>query len=669
MFNALLATMLLSLGQADSSLVLRNRPPITEAVFHPDGQRLFCLTHAGVEAYDTATGKLLFTAPGGHYLVCSPKGDKLALVSREIGMISVNGTIVVIDGETGKKIHQQPGTFASFSPDGRWMISHSGYSVGHPKTDLPPTMHITDLRTGKMVPAQIKSRTDMKALYFGEHSAPTIFQFTKDGKALVGRTRNERGQLATLSACELETGKALDSIPNDNDLHPLHTPNTGSDGKRYVDAWTVYDAVNGKTIAKLDTSKYSAESWQIRFQISADGKNVFGTSGKRWNEPADKDGRATITRVSALHVWDAETGKWNGVVAESKNVFTLSSSMKKKVGSLYRQDPKFVVNRQGTIAIDHAADGTMTVWDIKTGKALRKLRETGHSARPELLTFSPDSSLLASASTDGEVMLWNAKTGQPIRTLDRAAALGDIRFRPRSKELIGVGHDSIYFWNIDSGELTRTIERKGNMYRLECHPDGKRIAIADHWSDTVALLEIDTGKLLHSFVGKGKSFAFHPNGDSLLTLDTNGAIGHWDINTGKRVQYLNGGKSGSYNYRPHQIAFLADGKQFLLRENDSIAIVDLANGKRIVEHRLNTESRHDWQSMSLHPDGKRIAIGHYGEQNVEERDLQSAKVIRLHPGHAYVTAQVRYSPDGTRLASTGGYDYVIRLHRVSASEK
>ena len=64
MFSTLVTASLLTLGQpAEATLVIPGRAPIDQALFNPDGRRLYFATHAGVEGYDVQTGKALATPP------------------------------------------------------------------------------------------------------------------------------------------------------------------------------------------------------------------------------------------------------------------------------------------------------------------------------------------------------------------------------------------------------------------------------------------------------------------------------------------------------------------------------------------------------------------------------------------------------------------------------
>jgi len=58
----------------------------------------------------------------------------------------------------------------------------------------------------------------------------------------------------------------------------------------------------------------------------------------------------------------------------------------------------------GRTLASRSRDGTVILWDAKTGEQLHTLQ--GHSGRVSSVAFSPDGKRLASASEDGTVILW-----------------------------------------------------------------------------------------------------------------------------------------------------------------------------------------------------------------------------------------------------------------------
>ena len=62
---------------------------------------------------------------------------------------------------------------------------------------------------------------------------------------------------------------------------------------------------------------------------------------------------------------------------------------------------------------DPFAPGIINIWDVATGKELRRM--VGHQSRVSSLVFSADGKLLASGSWDKTVKLWDVSSGQQIR--------------------------------------------------------------------------------------------------------------------------------------------------------------------------------------------------------------------------------------------------------------
>lgn len=672
MLTSLLMLSAFSVGQtkvklADKPLELQSNAQIRQAVFHPDGKRVYFLTTAGVEAHDVTTGQRLFVVPENGSIVVSPDGKRLALVQTLIGMITVTGNVVVLDADTGKEQHKRGGTLAAFSPDGRWLVTQGSHSFGGGKRP-PPEVRITELTSGKTHLAQLKR--DMGSLPIGRRQREFPFRFTRDGKTLVSGWRKETGQWQSLAACGLTSGMELEKMPDDDQLERVHDPQASLDGKRFVSNWQVFDE-NGKPVAKLEIPKSldrESQGWRAEFQITSDGKHVFGVSHSRWRSPVEDDKGARIARKSHLQVWDAATGKWVETVFTVEDIVTLPKLTAKKLGGFYRQDPLIVVNRQATLAISYNARGAVTVWDLATRKPLRKLRDTGHSSRPQILAFNADGSQLASASSDGEVVLWDTKSGQPLRAMERAVALGDLHFRPKSQELVGVGHDTIYVWNADTGKLLRTFERKGNAFHFAFHPAGKVIAVADHWHDDVRFVDVDTGKTWRLLpAGRGTAVAFHPGGKWLLTLSSDGPLRSWDFESGKPHAQWNEG-DGPARAGRRQLQFSADGAQVFVREGDNVfSIFDADSRKRTARHVIQTAGREQVWHASWHPHGTRLAIAYHGASNVEERDPRTGAILQPRAPHRYMTMRVHYSPDG-RLLATTGYDHLIRIHRVRSGD-
>ena len=99
-------------------------------------------------------------------------------------------------------------------------------------------------------------------------------------------------------------------------------------------------------------------------------------------------------------------------------------------------------------------DGTILLWDLKTGRVCRLLE--GHTRPVNSFAFSPDGSLLATAGNDGMLGLWTVATGQRRVSLDsQAISLRSVLFSPDGQTLILATGDDDDVRSWDLAELLR----------------------------------------------------------------------------------------------------------------------------------------------------------------------------------------------------------------------
>ena len=68
----------------------------------------------------------------------------------------------------------------------------------------------------------------------------------------------------------------------------------------------------------------------------------------------------------------------------------------------------------GTTLASASSDGTVKLWDVATHENIATLQ--GHTDYVNSVSFSPDGTTLASASWDGTVKLWDVATRENIAT-------------------------------------------------------------------------------------------------------------------------------------------------------------------------------------------------------------------------------------------------------------
>ena len=187
----------------------------------------------------------------------------------------------------------------------------------------------------------------------------------------------------------------------------------------------------------------------------------------------------------------------------------------------------------------------LKAYDPATGD-LGKTTYQGSAGQVESIAFSPDGSLVASASGT-TVDLLDAATGQPKQKLTgHTKDLLAVAFSPDGKTLASAGHDGIKLWDVASGK-----EAKGLV--------GGASAAAT--SDLLALAQIDTSGV-----------AFSPDG-KLLAAGGSSGLRLWEMPSAQPVKAPDtwssmppGGRAGAVN----AVGFSPDGKTLASGDNNKM---------------------------------------------------------------------------------------------------
>jgi WD40 repeat protein len=353
--------------------------------------------------------------------------------------------------------------------------------------------------------------------------------------------------------------------------------------------------------------------------------------------------------------------------------------------------PEGAVARLGTIRLRHGSresywalspdgkvlaslgdDGMICVWDVATGKEIRRFGKVS-ALYPRAIIFSPDDRLLATSCLQGPVQIWQVGTGKEVRKTDAELLSRGTAFSPDGKTLATGGPGGvIYAWDVQTGQALWRLEgEQDDITSVAFSSDGRVLASGSTWptatrparprppAGTINVWDLGTGKLLRRWQGTGGDvdfLAFTPDGKRLVSagfLADDARL--WDVVTGKALRVFERGNA---------TVLSPDGKTLAIRYPREMRLWDLTTGK---EQRIPPGAEGAWP-IGYCADGKTLVAFSSSGGLLRLSGLARCEETALPEGHHAGLEAVAFSPDGKTLATTAD-DETIRLWEAATGRE
>jgi WD40 repeat protein len=318
---------------------------------------------------------------------------------------------------------------------------------------------------------------------------------------------------------------------------------------------------------------------------------------------------------------------------------------------------------------------------------------TGHMASVSFVAFSPDGTLLASASKDG-VKLWDMPGGHELSTLTQGHSdFVTLAFSPDSAWLASASRDgTIELWKMPGGyRLPILDEPRGSVYSVAFSPDGTLLAFVSRQetakhdkttelNETLDLWKMGTRPRMWRFVTTladdswiGFPMAFSADGTLLAYISGGRTIKLLEMLWRRELATLTG-HSDFVTF----VAFSPDGSLLAsASEDETIKLWGIPDGQKLATltgHSLVKEKekmgffdrlfgppppKNVVFFVTFSPDGSLLASASK-DGTIKLWETPDGRELATLTGHSGAVRSVAFSPDGSLLASAS-HDETIKL--------
>ncbi len=186
------------------------------------------------------------------------------------------------------------------------------------------------------------------------------------------------------------------------------------------------------------------------------------------------------------------------------------------------------IDAAGRRLVSASLDGTVRVWDLRTGKAGGSF--SNHTDDVYAARFSRDGRTIVSTGGDGRVVVADAKSGRVRRSWRFNTWCAGLGLLPATRVAVGCADLRIRVLDPSSGKVESDLQAPGNLQygyitSLSVSPDGRRLAS----SNPVTIFDLSTGRQIATKNSFLDEISYSPNGQRLAGGNMKAGAEIWSV--------------------------------------------------------------------------------------------------------------------------------------------
>ena len=271
----------------------------------------------------------------------------------------------------------------------------------------------------------------------------------------------------------------------------------------------------------------------------------------------------------------------------------------------------------GRRALTAAQDHTARIWDLETGKEIRRFEAQASSVWTAAILPDGDRVLLGDG---GRVSLRHIATGEESASFDcfGKEAVFRISLVSDGRRFAAAGKADVRLWDIAEAKEIRAYPGfTKSVYAVAATPDGRLLAAGGE-EKAVRVWETGPGQLLWTLAHEKEVYTVSPSPDGkrLASCGNDNAVRLWDLESGRELW-----KAAALD-NVKIAGFSADGRRLAAGAKDRLVVLDAADGKVI--RTIATPGETHWP-VAFTADGRSLYSGSDGA--IWRWDLESGRRV------------------------------------------